>query len=126
MSHYNNWLIEQDMGIFWLKLNRLDKMNSFSAEVATELDEILQGFVTNPEIRVLILSSNSDHFFSAGADVPYINLPAGLGRNYDLSIKQHFAFADIAFYRPSSFVCVIHSPLLFFIRRRSILSSTFG
>ncbi|UYP46088.1 3-hydroxypropionyl-coenzyme A dehydratase [Candidatus Lokiarchaeum ossiferum] len=94
MSDYNNWLIEQDMGIFWLKLNRLDKMNSFSAEVATELDEILQGFLTNPEIRVLILSSNSDHFFSAGADIDWFIAIDG-EQAEDVSVRCHDIFGRL-------------------------------
>ena len=71
MSDYKFWIIENEMCIYWLKLNRLEKMNSFSAQVAEELDLILQEFKKNENIQILIISSNSDEFFSAGADIDW-------------------------------------------------------
>ncbi len=94
MSDYKFWLIEQDIGIFWLRLNRPDKMNSFSAEVAIELDEILQGFLTNTKIRVLILSSISDEFFSAGADIDWFIALDGKQAE-DVSMRCHDIFGRL-------------------------------
>lgn len=94
MAEYKYWIIEQEMGIFWLKLNRPDKMNSFSEAVALELDQILTGFLVNEEIRVLIISSTSDEFFSAGADIDWF-LQINGKEAEDISTRTHEMFGRL-------------------------------
>jgi enoyl-CoA hydratase len=94
MSAYQFWIIENEMGIYWLKLNRPDKMNSFSEEVAIELDQILTGFLTNEEIRVLILSSTSEKYFSAGADIEWFIKVTGIEAEH-ISVQTHEIFGRL-------------------------------
>ena len=91
MSEYKFWVIEKEVGIYWLKLNRPDKMNSFSAEVAGELDQILKEFQLNKEIRVLILSGTSPKFFCAGADIDWFVAINGEEAE-EISVRSHELF----------------------------------
>ncbi len=69
ISEYETLLVEYKDSIITVKLNRPHKMNAFTAELLDELEELFHFIKTNPEIEVMILSTVSDSFFSAGVDV---------------------------------------------------------
>ncbi|UCH04803.1 MAG: enoyl-CoA hydratase/isomerase family protein [Candidatus Thorarchaeota archaeon] len=71
MKQFSHWLVrEEDEGqIVWLLLNRPDKRNAFNDEVVEELGHFLDGLRSNPNIRVLVISSALDDMFTAGADM---------------------------------------------------------
>ena len=56
-------------GIITVKLNRPRKMNAFTSEMLDELEDLFHFIKDNPEIKVMILSTVSDSFFSAGVDI---------------------------------------------------------
>ncbi|TFG18886.1 MAG: enoyl-CoA hydratase/isomerase family protein [Promethearchaeota archaeon] len=69
-------------GIITARLNRPQKMNAFTAELLDELEELFNFIKDNSEIEVLILSTVSDSFFSAGVDV-----------NWFVSLKEEDAIS---------------------------------
>ncbi|MFX1416529.1 MAG: enoyl-CoA hydratase/isomerase family protein, partial [Promethearchaeota archaeon] len=71
MKQFSHWLVrEEDEGqIVWLLLNRPDKRNAFNDEVVEELSHFLDELRSNPNIRVLVISSTLDDMFTAGADI---------------------------------------------------------
>ncbi len=108
---YKYWILEDHkMGIFWLKINREDKTNAFNEPMALELGEILNTLKENKELRLLILGSNSDKFFSAGADIEWFAELSGpdaeqvsirsqeiFGRLQDLSVPVIAAIKGFCF-----------------------------
>ncbi len=71
LSEYNTLLAELADGIITIKLNRPDKMNAFTAETLDELEHIIHYVEKQSDIKVMILSTVSDSFFSAGVDVDW-------------------------------------------------------
>ena len=61
-------LCEKKDGIFYLTLNRPEKLNALSAELLTEFRECLEGIEADPEVRVVILTG-AGRAFSAGFDI---------------------------------------------------------
>jgi len=95
MSESKYWIVEDHkMGIFWLKLNRPEKRNAFNQAVALELGNILDKFNNNAEIRILILSSTSENFFSAGADIDWFAQINGEEAE-EISKKSHDIFGKL-------------------------------
>ncbi len=62
-----------------VKLNRPEKRNAISPEVATALEEILRETEADADIRVVILTSCDDRVFCAGADLGAIASGTGAG-----------------------------------------------
>ncbi|MHA1720257.1 MAG: enoyl-CoA hydratase/isomerase family protein [Promethearchaeota archaeon] len=96
MDEYHNWVIKEENGIFWAKLNRVDKMNAFNQEVAEELNKITMYVKNNSpnKIKVFVIGTASDEFFSAGADVDWfmkINGPEAV----DVSYQVHQVFGNL-------------------------------
>ena len=94
MESYKNWIIEEESGICWLRLNRPDKMNAFSTEVALEFGDIIKDIKKNQNIRILVISGTKDDYFSAGADVEWfmqIDGPQAVGISY----KIHQIFGNL-------------------------------
>ena len=56
-----------------IRINRPDRLNAISQDVAVELQQAFKEFDADPAQRVAVLSSAGDRAFSAGADVS--NLP---------------------------------------------------
>ncbi len=95
MSEYKYWIIDESvgMGIIRLILNRPDKTNAFNEAVATELEEVLN-VIKNKEVRILILTSNTDKFFSAGADIEWFAEISGDDAE-QVSIRSHKIFGTL-------------------------------
>ncbi len=94
-DNYKFWILTIDSdGIATLKLNNIPKMNAFNAELSHELGDILTNLKKHPSIRLLILTSASDKFFSAGADMDWfmeINGPDA----EEVSFKSHNVFGQL-------------------------------
>lgn len=75
MTDYKFWETELEDSIFWLRLNRPEKKNSFSDEVGTELYQILEEDVEGnlENIRVVIFTTTQDNMFCSGADIAWFN-----------------------------------------------------
>ncbi len=73
-NKYNNWKVTEDNdGIVWLHLDKPDSStNVLSAEVLEEFDALLETFHQQPP-RGLIILSDKDNGFIAGADVREFN-----------------------------------------------------
>ena len=60
--------VERQGAISIIRINRPDKLNAISAEVALGLQNALQEFENSAQ-RVAILSSTGERAFSAGVDI---------------------------------------------------------
>ena len=94
MDSYHNWIVEEDYGLCWVKLNRPVKKNAFNEETAHELDEIVHAIKQNPEIKVLIIASTSEEMFSAGADMDWFGVIDGPAAE-DVSYQIHHIFGNL-------------------------------
>lgn len=93
MTDYKYWIIDESvgMGIIRLVLNRPDKTNAFNEAVATELEDVLNAIKNMEGIRILILTSNEDKFFSAGADIEWFARISG-DEAEQVSMRSHGIF----------------------------------
>ncbi len=94
MEEYSNWKISEENGIFWAKLNRADKMNAFNQKVANELNNITMYVKNSSSIKVFVIGTASNDYFSAGADVDWfikINGPEAV----DVSYQVHQVFGNL-------------------------------
>jgi 3-hydroxyacyl-CoA dehydrogenase/enoyl-CoA hydratase/3-hydroxybutyryl-CoA epimerase len=73
-KNHNNWKVNEDSdGIVWLHLDKADSnTNVLSAEVLEEFDALLNTYSQQPP-RGLIILSDKDNGFIAGADVKEFN-----------------------------------------------------
>ena len=83
--------IEKQEEIAILKIDR-SKKNPIDLELLCEIRKVLNSFREDPEIRGLVLGSNSERFFSIGFDIPNL---------FDLS-REDFS----SFYRTFNEVCL--------------------
>jgi enoyl-CoA hydratase len=65
--------VEDRGAISIIRIDRPEKLNAISQDVAVEMQQAFKAFDANPEKRVAILSATGTRAFSAGADVT--NLP---------------------------------------------------
>ena len=57
-----------DARIAWLEFNRAP-VNAFNREMVLEVREAIVATLADPQVRVLVLASAIDSYFSAGADL---------------------------------------------------------
>ncbi len=76
-DHDREYLLEIDEGVVVLTLNRPKRLNAMTWDLALELIELLRGFRTRDEVRVIVLTgagrgfcSGADAAFFSGADRP--------------------------------------------------------
>ena len=74
IKQQNNWKIEEDQdGIVWLHIDKTDSnTNVLSTEILEELDDLLNTYSQQPP-RGLVILSDKDNGFIAGADVKQFN-----------------------------------------------------
>ncbi|MHA1612470.1 MAG: enoyl-CoA hydratase/isomerase family protein [Promethearchaeota archaeon] len=95
MNNYNFWILTIDSdGIANLRINNIPKMNAFTAELSHELGEILTTLKKNPSIRMLVLKSATDKFFSAGADMDWFMEINGTDAE-EVSFQSHNIFGQL-------------------------------
>lgn len=66
---FEHIILETDGPIATLIINRPEKFNAVNNAVVEEIDKALDQIVTNPEIRVVILTGAGEKAFVAGADI---------------------------------------------------------
>lgn len=64
-------LSEHDKTVFTITFNRLDKLNAFDDHLLIALQTALDHAIANPKIRLIVLKAHG-HYFSAGADVQWM------------------------------------------------------
>ena len=79
-------------------LNRPDKRNAISPEIAKEMDAIVGRVENDPEIRVVLLNSSEPRVFCAEADLGAV--AAGRGRELDTTTGGFGGFVYIARLKP--------------------------
>lgn len=57
--------------VYILTLNRVEKRNAFDDQLLIELQHCLEQAIANPQVRVILLKANGEHF-SAGADLNWM------------------------------------------------------
>jgi enoyl-CoA hydratase len=68
MSGYQQILYEKEGKIAWVKLNRLKYFNAQSHLMLEEMDDAFHRAAEDPDVRVIILAGEGDHF-SSGHDL---------------------------------------------------------
>ena len=76
MPSFVRFAIERHVG--WLEYNR-PPVNAFTREMVDETHEAIAAAIANPEVRVLVLASAVDKYFSAGADINVFKGMTGAG-----------------------------------------------
>ena len=71
--------VDTATGVARLTLNRPDKRNAVSAEVAAGVEAAVRRTENNPDIRVVILTSSQDKVFCAGADLVTTDVWTSMG-----------------------------------------------
>jgi len=66
---YQTLLTSLDNGILTVTINRPDKLNALNKDVFTDLDQLLHGIESNPDIRSVIITGAGNKAFVAGADI---------------------------------------------------------
>ncbi len=86
-SKYSNLSVEQMNSIVLVKLNRPHKMNAFTSATLDEMEMVIDEIKNKPNIKVFILSTVSDEFFSAGVDVNWF---VNMTEEEAISVSQRF------------------------------------
>ena len=95
MDNYKFWILTLDSnGIATLQINNIPKMNAFNAEMSHELEDILNKLKKDSSIRLMILTSATDKFFSAGADMDWFSEISGPDAE-DVSFQSHNIFGQL-------------------------------
>lgn len=71
MKAYEHWTLSVNNRVGYLTINRVQQKNKIDGTTLKELEELTDLINENPEIWVVILNCNGDHF-SAGVDVSVI------------------------------------------------------
>lgn len=62
-------LFRAEKGIVTITLNRVARHNALTSEMLRQIDHMLETIESDVSARVLVLRTNSDRFFSSGADI---------------------------------------------------------
>ena len=91
IPEYENWLLTKDARVATLTLNRLDAMNSLTAETLYELRDITAFLRTRRDVWVVIVQGRGRHF-STGMDVSMfkerLDQPEQANREYLLGLQR--------------------------------------
>ena len=74
ISEYKKWMIKLENSVFYLSINIPEKKNAFDSLVIEELSKIVENEI-KPNldlIRVMIISSSLDDFFTVGLDINWL------------------------------------------------------
>ena len=64
-------LVEQDHNVGWIRINRPDRLNSFSGTMRDDLDRALESLESNSDVRCVIITGVG-RAFSTGGDVSFM------------------------------------------------------
>jgi enoyl-CoA hydratase/carnithine racemase len=91
MPEYENWLLAEDARVATLTLNRPDAMNSLTAEMLYELQDITAYLRTRRDLWVVVVHGRGGHF-STGMDVntfkERLDQPEQANREYLLGLQR--------------------------------------
>jgi enoyl-CoA hydratase/carnithine racemase len=76
MTSYESLEFTRDGYVGWLRLNRPDKLNSFTVEMWREMRELGEELKDDPELRALVVIGNG-RAFSSGIDTSVFTSPRG-------------------------------------------------
>lgn len=65
--------VSKSGGVCTVKINRPDKLNAMSADLARELVSVFEDLDHDDGLRAIILTGEGDKAFSAGADIAYMS-----------------------------------------------------
>lgn len=66
---YTTLLTSLENGIFFVTVNRPDKLNALNKDVMNDLDAVLNEIESNAEIKAVIITGSGQKAFVAGADI---------------------------------------------------------
>ena len=69
MKEYKTIILEESNSVGILKLNRPKKLNALNIETFSEIDHAVKSSVSNPEVRLIVITGVGDKAFVAGADI---------------------------------------------------------
>ena len=87
---YGNLITEVDRGVGIVTLNRADRHNAFDDQTIVELIDVMAAMESNPDVRVVVLSSTGKSF-SAGADLHWMQRAAAQGPDENLRDARNLA-----------------------------------
>ncbi|QHS61230.1 enoyl-CoA hydratase/isomerase family protein [Chitinophaga agri] len=91
---YHTIKTELTDNIFFIYINRPDKLNALNQEVMAELALAIDEVYSNPQIRSAVITGTGEKAFVAGADISeFLTLSAEQGA--DLAKKGHVVFKHI-------------------------------
>ena len=66
---YNNLTYEIENRINIISINRPEKLNALNIETFSEINHAIKSSVSNPEVRIIIITGVGEKAFVAGADI---------------------------------------------------------
>ena len=85
---YNNLIYAIEDSVNTISINRPDKLNALNIETFSEIDHAIKSSVSNPEVRIIIITGVGDKAFVAGADIKeFVNFTMEQG--FELSESGH-------------------------------------
>ncbi len=71
---YQNILVREESSIGYITINRPDLRNALNLETLQEIEEALEAFRVNHDVRVIIFTGSGEKSFAAGADIRQLNV----------------------------------------------------
>lgn len=95
---YQNILAERVEKVAIITLNRPEKLNALSYELACELDEELAKIENDDDVRVVILTGAGPRAFSAGGDIMQMvkSTPEEMAARTDIRREANWHLATFA------------------------------
>lgn len=99
-----------DQGVAVITLNRPEKRNAISLELADELTGLLQQYRTDPDVKVLIFTG-SNHVFISGGDLDQLMKAKGKEEAYPL-LSQIGGLLEMIDQYPKPTIAMINGPAI--------------
>lgn len=92
---YKNILLEMELNIVIITINRPKTLNALNTELLQELEDAVKNLEVDSGVRVLILTGAGDKAFVAGADIAYMqNMTASEGKEFGLLGQRVFKMIE--------------------------------
>jgi crotonobetainyl-CoA hydratase len=69
MSSFEHLIVERDTAILWIAINRPSALNALSPPAHRELSAALDGFASDPSLRVAVITGTGERAFCVGSDL---------------------------------------------------------
>ncbi|WP_315832086.1 enoyl-CoA hydratase [Bradyrhizobium prioriisuperbiae] len=93
MSQTDKMLSRKDKGVGYVIFNNPERHNAVSLDMWKACVEILNGFATDPEVRVVVLTGAGGKAFVSGADISKF----GEERSSEAAVKAYNAVVEIGY-----------------------------